>query len=302
MELRHLRYFVAVAEEENVSRAAARLHVSQPPLSRQIRDLEQELGVELFARTGKSLHLNEAGRLFLSEAKAVLERADQAALAVRAIGSGLSGELHVGFAPSLAVDILPRALRRCQEVAPGVRVILHDLSTGEMLAGLRGKKALDVALMVQQPEESLRGLQKRELHRYGVSVAVSPGHPLARAKHCALAQIQNERLIGYSRDEYPEYQYWLETLAWPGKKAPPIAEEHDSVTSLIAAVEAGRGVAIAPDSLACLSGPRLKLVPLRPQPKAFVALGVWAGENAKARRFIEAAVAENQAATSAKLA
>src|SRR5687767_9596121 len=114
MELRHLRYFVAVAEEENVTRAAERLHVSQPPLSRQIRGLEDELGVELFERSAKSIRLTDAGRMFLTEARAVLERADQAVHAVKAIGSGVSGELNVGFAPSLAVDILPRALRQFQ--------------------------------------------------------------------------------------------------------------------------------------------------------------------------------------------
>src|SRR5205823_12575992 len=133
MELRHLRYFVAVAEEENVTRAAERLHVSQPPLSRQSRDLEEELGVTLFERSAKSVRLTDAGRVFLNEARAVLERAEEATRAVKAISSGSSGELHVGFAPSLAVDILPRALRQFQIEAPGIRVQLHDMSTEEML-------------------------------------------------------------------------------------------------------------------------------------------------------------------------
>src|SRR5436190_2240140 len=150
MELRHLRYFVAVAEEENVTRAAERLHVSQPPLSRQIRDLEDELGVQLFKRTAKALRLTEAGRLFLTEARAVLERAEQAAHAVKSLAAGLTGDLHVGFAPTLAVDILPRALRQFETECPRIRVHLHDFSTQEMLTGLR-KGTIAVALMVQQP-------------------------------------------------------------------------------------------------------------------------------------------------------
>src|SRR5215212_6851092 len=157
MELRHLRYFVAVAEEENVTRAASRLHVSQPPLSRQIHDLEDELGVPLFERGAKSLRLTEAGRLFLNEARAVLERAEQAASAVKALGSGLTGELNIGYAPSLAVDVLPRALRNLQRDAPKIRVHLHDLSSGEMLDGLR-KNQLDLALTIEQSAETLRGL------------------------------------------------------------------------------------------------------------------------------------------------
>lgn len=286
MELRHLRYFVAVAEEENVTRAAQRLHVSQPPLSRQIRDLEDELGVALFERSAKSVRLTEAGRVFLNEARAVLDRADEAARVVKAIGTGASGELHVGFAPSLAVDILPRALRQFQAEAPGIRVQLHDMSTEEMLTGLRENK-IAVAVMVQQPAQNLRGLHFLQLQCYRVSVAVSPLHPLARLKEVSLNEIVNERIVGYSQRDYPEFLHWFNRLNWPNRKPPRIAEEHDSVTSLIAAVESGRGVSVAPDSLACLVGPRLKLVPLQPQPEPFAVIGAWRSDNAKIKRFIE---------------
>src|SRR6267378_930323 len=99
MELRHLRYFIGVAEEENVSRAALKLHISQPALSRQIRDLEEELGFSLLERSAKSVRLTEAGRTFLIEARAVLQRAEEAVKAARTVAAG--GELHVGYAPSL---------------------------------------------------------------------------------------------------------------------------------------------------------------------------------------------------------
>src|SRR5262245_47380237 len=125
MELRHLRYFVAIAEEQNITRAADRLHVSQPPLSRQLRDLEAEFGVPLFVRSPKSVRLTEAGRLFLTEARAVIARAEEAILAVRAVANGRRGEIHLGYAPSLTVDLLPRALRAYQEQHPGIQVTLH---------------------------------------------------------------------------------------------------------------------------------------------------------------------------------
>src|SRR5690554_5101082 len=125
MELRHLRYFVAVAEEQNITRAAARLHVSQPPLSRQIRDLEDELGVALFEHGAKSVRLTDAGRAFLPEAHAALQRVDEAVRTVKAIAAGKRGEIHVGYAPSLAVDLLPAALRKFQELNPHVGVQLH---------------------------------------------------------------------------------------------------------------------------------------------------------------------------------
>src|SRR5437870_5076913 len=124
MELRHLRYFIAVAEEENVSRAALKLHVSQPALSRQIRDLEDEIGFPLLERSAKSVHLTEAGRAFLPGAREVLQQAEQAVKTARAIAEGGSGELHVGYAPSLTARILPQTLRAFQAELLKVRVRL----------------------------------------------------------------------------------------------------------------------------------------------------------------------------------
>ena len=263
MELRHLRYFVAVAEEENVSRAALKLHVSQPGLSRQIRDLEDEIGFSLLERSAKSVRLTDAGKTFLTEARAVLQHAVDAVKTARAVARGERGEIHVGYAPSLTVQILPPALRRFQEIFPKVRVALHDLSTEEMLAQLRSGK-LQMALSVRPPRAMLRGLRFAELARYPMCVAVAPGHPFARARSVTLAQVTREPLIGYSRAEYPEYHESLSKLFAAIKDKPHFAEEHDGVTSLITAVEIGRGVALVPSCLASMVGPRLKLIPLKP--------------------------------------
>ncbi len=267
MELRHLRYFVTVAEEQNITKAAARLHVSQPPLSRQIRDLEAELGVALFERSAKSVKITEAGRVFLVEALAVLARAEQAREAVRAFANQCTGELHVGYAPSLTVELLPHALREFQKTSPGVRVTLHDLSTEEMLSGLRGGK-LDLALMIGPGKAPLNALTFQELRRYQVCVAVHPGHVLAKTRQVSLKELLQEHLVGYTRQDYPEYHDWLAELFAPfGKK--PSVDEYDSATSLIAAVESGRGVALVPESFACFTGPRLRVLPLHPAPAPF---------------------------------
>jgi len=288
MELRHLRYFVAVAEEQNVTRAAARLHVSQPPLSRQIRDLEEELGVALFEHSAKAIRLTEAGRVFLSEAQAVLRRAEEAVQTAKAVASGQRGEIHVGYAPSLTVEVLPRALRAFQEARPGVRVRLHDLSTEEMLRDLRQRR-LHVALLIQPVAKALNGLVFEELRRYAVCVAVHPSHPLARARKIGLAQLAGERLIVYTREDYPEYHAWLSELFAPLKRGPQIAEEHDSSTSLVAAVEAGRGVALVPKNFDCFAGPRLKVRPVLPALPAFVVGVAHAKEiGAAAREFVAA--------------
>ena len=278
MELRHFRYFVAVAEEENVSRAALKLHVSQPGVSRQIQDLEDEIGFQLFERSAKSLKLTAAGKVFLTEAKTVLQHAEEAVKKARAVSGGTQGEIHVGYAPSLTVQILPPMLRAFQSEFPHVRVTLHDLSSEEMLAQL-GNKKLQVALTVRPPAKMLRGLSFKEIARYAMVVAVAPSHPLAKLKAITLQQAAPEPLIGLNRKDYPEYHVETKKLfAAVGLKS-SFAEEHEGGTSIIAAVEAGRGIALVPSSLACIVGTRVKLLPLKSALPAILVGSLWLREN-----------------------
>jgi DNA-binding transcriptional LysR family regulator len=263
MELRHLRYFIAVAETENVSRAALKLHVSQPALSRQIRDLEDELGFPLLERGAKSVRLTDAGRVFLTEAQAVLQRTEDAVKAARTIATGGRSELHVGYAPSPTARMLPPTLRAFQAELPNVRVRLHDLSTEEMLSGLREGK-LQLALMVKPAAAMLRGLHFTDLATDMLRFAVAPKHPLAKKREITVAEIAREPLVVYSRSDYPDYHAMLAALFAGVKTGPRIVEEHDGVTSIIAAVESGAGVALLSDSVACMAGPRLKLIPISP--------------------------------------
>jgi DNA-binding transcriptional LysR family regulator len=292
MELRHFRYFVAVAEEENVSRAALRLRVSQPGLSRQIRDLEEEIGFQLFQRAAKSLRLTDAGRAFLNQARSVLRRADEAVQAARLVAQKPPTEIHVGYAPSLTVHILPQTLRTLQGKFPRVRVILRDLSTEEMLAQLRSEK-LQVALMVQPKPRTLRGLNFKELARYPLRVALAPHHRLARARALTLAQVAAEPLLAYSRKEYPEYHKQLAKIFASVRHKPKISEEHDGVTGIIAAVESGAGIALLPSLVSCMVGPRLKLIPLVEAVPEIVIGAVWKKEATSplVEQFIAAAAA-----------
>jgi DNA-binding transcriptional LysR family regulator len=290
MELRHLRYFVAVAEMENVTRAAGRLHVSQPALSRQIHNLEAELGFDLLQRSAKSVRLTEAGRVFLVEARAVLQRVETGVSTARAVANGLCGELHVGYAPSLTVQILPQALRAFQKDYPGTRVTLHDLSTDEMLSQLRAGK-LDVALLVRPAAKQLRGLHHEELARYPLCVAMVPTHPLAHRKTIPLTAFTKEPLIAYHREDYPDYHQQLAELFAPLGAMPRIVEEHEGVTGLIAAVESGRGIALVPSCLGCMAGQRLKVIPLQPAPPPLIVCAVSRADNrpVPVQKFIAAA-------------
>jgi LysR family transcriptional regulator, benzoate and cis,cis-muconate-responsive activator of ben and cat genes len=292
MELRHLRYFVAVAGEENVSRAALKLHVSQPGLSRQIRDLEDEIGFQLFERSAKALRLTAAGKTFLTEARAVLQHAEDAVKKARAAAGGTQGEIHVGYAPSLTVQILPPMLRAFQGEFPRVRVSLHDLSSEEMLEQL-GKK-LQVALTVRPPAKMLRGLSFVEIARYAIVVAVAPSHPLAKSKAITLQQVAPEPLIGLNRADYPDsYVETKRLFAAVGLK-PNFAEEHEGGTGIVAAVEAGRGIALVPSSLACIVGTRVKLIPLKPALPPIPVGALWRKESETelVKNFIAAARAK----------
>lgn len=274
MELRHLRYFIAVAEEENVTRAAERLHVSQPPLSRQIHDLEEELGVPLFDRTGKSLQLNAAGKVFLVEARAVLERAAQALQTVQALSDNHEQVIDVGYAPSLSVQILPQILRVFEQAQPLVRVRLHDLSSGEMQQGLRDG-SLQAAFLAL-PRQAQRGdLSYAKLQSHPVCVAMPAHHPLAKKRKITLTELFGHRLIGYNRQDYAEYHQWLESLSRAAQKKATLAEEYDSMTSLITAIESGRGIALVSKSLSCFSGPRLQYRPITPAPEPFHVAIAW---------------------------
>ena len=290
MELRHLRYFVTVAELRNFTRAATRLRVAQPALSRQIRDLEDELGAPLFERNPRGVRLTEAGAVFLPEAKAVLQRAGEAVQAVRAVARGERGEIHVGYAPTPTVELLPCALHAFQNLAPGVRVTLHDLSTEEMLRGLHDGK-LDLCLMVRPAARALRGLKFELLREYPMQVAVPRTHPFAKLKRVTREQLVREPLVAYARADYPEYHAMLDDLFQATGQIYRVAAEQDSASALLASVESGRGLAVVPASMSLLAGGRVRLRPLHPPPDALAVGSVCRSQrpSAAAQKFMQAA-------------
>jgi len=294
VELRHLRYFVTVGEVLNFTKAAQKLRVAQPALSRQIRDLEAELGVQLFDRAQRAVKLTEAGAAFLTEAKAVLDRADEAIKQVRGVARGERGEIHVGYAPSLTIELLPSALDSFHNVAPGVQVKLHDLSSEEMLRGVSEGK-LQLCLVARPEVKALRGLKYEPLQDYPIYVGLPPKHQLVRAKTIKLEQIVNDPFVVYSRVEYPEYHVMLKEMFGAASGSLRIVEEHDSAPSLIAAAGIGRGLVIGPACLGMLAGSKLKFRPLTPAPPPVQLGAVYdstrlAGAAAKFLTSVKAAV------------
>ena len=241
MELRHLRYFTAVAGTLNFTRAATRLHVAQPALSRQIADLECELGVDLFRRTSHGVILTAEGKLFLEEAKEILKRSEEAIRKVLAQARGESGDLHVGYLPPLELRILPRALVELRSTAPNVNVVLHDLGSDEICNGLR-EGGLQLALMLEPSEPARGGIAFEPIGRYPFFVAMAPGHALTRMKTVTPAALGEQPLVVMGKRRNSEYHRVLQKILAP--RRPNISVESDSVNSLITEVEIGKAVAI----------------------------------------------------------
>ena len=276
MELRQLRYFVAVAEEGNISRAAKKIFLTQPALSRQIKALEEEIGQCLLERQAHSIRLTPAGEALLGEARELLQHAEQAVERARAAGRGL--RLRVGYAPSLGAGLLSTAVQSFTQTHPNAHVELFDLSTKEMLAGLESDK-LDVALTVGQGSDT-RGLKWTPLVRAPFQLAVNQNHPLARRKRVTPAEAGREPLLVFCQRDYPEY--WGIITGWLREhgQRPHIAGEYDGVNSLLSAVESGQGVAIVATRMGRLIPERVRLKALSAAPKPLCIAAGYRGNRA----------------------
>ncbi len=269
-----MRYFVAVAEMENVSRAATqKLHVAQPSLSRQIRDLEDEVGVQLLERTAKSVRLTDAGRAFFDEARAILKHTDEAVQKARAIGGKHETEVHVGDWPIATAQIMPGLLRAYQKAMPNVHVKLHDWNVEKNVAGVRDGR-LQLAVSIPPLNSNALGdLRFEEFLTGRVCLAVADNHPFARRRSVSLAEAAREPFIGLVPEEYPQYEVYLAAIFAKVSDKPRVVEEHDGWAGVYSAVAAGAGVTIASDKFTNPFDARVKLLRLTPEPKR-VAIGV----------------------------
>ncbi|WP_052573346.1 LysR family transcriptional regulator [Haloferula sp. BvORR071] len=239
MELRQLQLFLAAAEEGSITAAAKRMHLTQPALSRQIKSLEEELGVELFTRGAHSVNLTPAGETLLDEGRKLLERAERVVKQVRATADG--EPLRIGYAPSLAGPLLGLALERFSQIHPRVRVQLSDCSSAEMRDGLTQGK-LDVVVTVPWDGDS-QSVRWTTIRRHRMGLAIPENHPLAAKKKIPIASLDGQKLLLYSRNDYPEYWQAVTRLFRENGLQAKVAGEFDGISSLGAAVAAGLGVA-----------------------------------------------------------
>jgi DNA-binding transcriptional LysR family regulator len=274
VELRHLRYFVAVAEMENVSRAAMqRLHVSQPSLSRQIRDLEDEMGVRLLERTAKSVKLTDAGRAFLDEARAILKQTDDAVDKVRAIAGKAETELHIGDWPLATGRVMPTLFRAYQKAMPNVKVKVHDWPVEKNIAGVRDGRLQLAIILPPLKTSALDELRFEPLFTGRVCLAIACDHPFATKRSVPLGDAAREPFIGLTREDYPRYHEYLSAIFLRVNDKPRVVEEHDGWSGVFSSVSAGIGVALTSDAFNYAFDDRIKLVRLTPEPKR-VAVGI----------------------------
>ena len=265
MELRHLRYFAAVAAHGSFNRAAQTLHLTQPALSRQVKDLEDELGVRLLVRGKNAVTLSDAGEVFYEEARDLLARADQAVRRVR--GDGRSEVLRVGYAPSMTAGIMPGALEKFQAATPGVRIELADLSSREMNA-LAKAGQLDL-LITPEPsaEAAVPEFQWSELRRMSLVLVMPEAHPLAKLQRIPMARLRDLPLIGLARENYPDYVRHVRVLLKPFGITPRfVALINDGLSTLFPALEANRAAAILADGVASIMPRTLVTRPFSPAP------------------------------------
>ncbi len=266
IELRHLRYAVTVADEGHITRAAERLGIQQPPLSQQIRNLEDLVGATLFQRLPRGVTLTEAGRTFVDKARIILKDVDLAVEATRRNARGEEGSLAIGFTSSAAFHpLVTTAVRSLGEISPGVRIKLEESSTSDLIDALRAQ-LIDVAF-VRSPVELSKGLTVSRILDEEMFVALPDSHRLVakrarRASPIQLSELADESFILYRRPSGPGFYDAIIAACGRAGFSPRVKHEAPRLMSTLSLVAAGLGISIIPNSMTRLETNGIAYLPL----------------------------------------
>jgi DNA-binding transcriptional LysR family regulator len=290
MEMRHLRSFDALADERHFGRAATRLHIAQPALSQQIKQLERELGVELVSRTTRRVELTDAGRRFADHCRSVLGSLDRAAIDMALVAAGQAGRVSLGFIGTATYDLLPQAARQVRDALPGVRLDLH----GELLSPALREGLLDGTydLVVLRPDgERHPSLDLRVLRTERLVAVLPDRHPLAGRRSIELASLAGEPFVmHFSGHRSSMHEHVLAACAAAGFRPTEIMEVGETVT-MVVFVAAGLGVALVPEPVRRLALDGVAYVELESPATIELALATRAGETSPAIRRVAEIVA-----------
>jgi DNA-binding transcriptional LysR family regulator len=277
MKLRHLEYFIAAAEELNFTHAADRMHVSQPPFSKQIHDLEGELGIELFERKRKGVALTAAGKAFLVDGRRIIEDCDASVKKAQRISRGEIGELAIGYISALTHDFMGKALEVWQQSAPGIVIDCIEMDTLSQERALIEWR-IAVGILVPSDRPVLELLRVRLLVKYPMSLALPKSHPYSDKPQVPLSLLKNEPFIGLNR-MYPNYGDWLLKSCRRVGFTPRIVKEADGAASALAFVAAGFGLAMVSEPLQKIPAKNVVFRELAPEDRAWVPVGAaWKPE------------------------
>ncbi len=277
MELRHLRYFAAVAEALSFTKAGQKLRLAQPSLTRQVRNLEDELGVRLLERSGNRISLTEEGRAFLFDSKKILAMCDESIATVRRMNRGENSTLNIGYIANIHYGMLPATLGAFRKLSPRVALNLFDLTSADQYEALDGGR-IDLGFIGLHPVLSGRGLSAECVAYDTIQVALSSRHPLAKKPKIKLAELATQFFIGMSTKTHPGALAWLlETCERAGFSA-KILQEADVETTAIRFVADGLGVALMPKQVAGLPHEGVVFRPLSP-PLQRESIIAWRADN-----------------------
>lgn len=295
MELRHLRYFVAVAEELSFTRAAERLHIGQPPLSQQIQALEAEVGARLLERSKRWVRLTEAGKLFLADARAILAQSEQAADKARRAQRGEAGELRVGFTFSTPfTPLFARTIRRYRQQYPDVALTLHEMATLHQLDAI-GARQLDIGF-VRPPEVALPpALDLTTLRRDPLLLILPSDSPLARKRKVRIADLAGTPWVMYPKESGVGIYHQIFRLCRAAGFVPQIAMEAGEAATIIGLVAAGIGVSVLPSPFNSIHMEGVVYRPLEDEEAATsLQLARRKEDSALVDAFVRVALAENR--------
>nr|WP_315251063.1 LysR substrate-binding domain-containing protein [uncultured Duganella sp.] len=249
LDIRQLQYFVVVAEEEHVGRAAEKLHISQSPLSRQIAQLEERLGLTLFERSQQRIRLTRDGHTFLAETKAFLTHAARLEGLARRLGRGDEGGLCVGYIENaMHAGVLPAGLRELRAARPNVHVALYSLHSSEQLEGLR-QRSLDIALICDPPPASDTDLEAIKVLSDPMILALPEGHPLSAVEELQATDLVGQELIVVRHHETGDHHHRFVAACVESGFTPNIKMEASEPTTALGLVAAGLGIALVQQGL-----------------------------------------------------
>lgn len=276
IELRHLQYFVAVAEELNFARAAERLHISQPPLTRQIKQLEDEVGVQLFDRTTRRVQLTEAGQAYLEEARGVLAQVAKGVSVAQRASRGEVGQLVVGFEASSAYDLLPRSLKVFRERFPNVDLALQEMRTDEQAQALREQR-IGVGFVVPPLHDP--ALAYETVLCEPLVAAIPCNHLLSTRSEVTLDDLAGESFVMSSRSNRCGLYDQVISVCHTAGFSPKVVQEANEMQIMLGFIAAGIGLSLLPEHVKQLHRPGVVFRPVAPS-SAHVELAVaWRRED-----------------------